>query len=363
MTTSTTATTGTTAEHHRARRDRVRTALAEHDVDALLVTHLIDVRWLTGLVSSHAAVLIAQDEDDDRLWTDGRYEGLAAGRGLDLSLKPWADELPDLVAPDRLGIQAEHVSVRDHARLRESLDGAPTQTTRIVAVARRVKDAPELDAITRACALTDRGWQWLVQHVRPGMTERDLARDLVRHLEDLGAEGPAFDPIVAAGPNSAVPHHQPTDRELRPGDLLKVDFGAKVDGYASDCTRMLALGEPDARLRDIHAAVQTAQAAGVDAVRVGASAQDVHDVSVGWLEALDLGPTIHGVGHGLGLEIHETPILSSEPTATLADGFVITVEPGVYLAGIGGVRIEDTIAVTSDGPRRLTSSARDLVVL
>lgn len=351
------------AHDHGARRTRVREQLDALGIDALVVTHGVDVRWLTGLVSSNAQVLLCRD-GDDVLLTDDRYAQMADDLGVTVSLQSWVAALGDAaVAPNaaRVGIQGEHVVTSTHARLgREAPSRELVVTTDVLALARRHKDVAELARLELACDITSRTWEWLVDQPIEGRTEAAIARSLVRHLEDLGADGPAFAPIVAGGPNSAVPHHHPTDRPVARGDLLKVDFGALVEGYHADCTRVLAVGDPGQRLREVHAAVLEAQQRGVDAAVAGATAGAVHDAAVGHLEGLDLGPTLHGVGHGVGLEIHETPILSSEPTATLESGFVVTVEPGIYLAGVGGVRIEDTVAVTSDGPRRLTDASHEL---
>ncbi len=327
-----------------------------------MVTHGVDVRWLTGLVASNAQFLLSADADGDVLFTDNRYAEPAEATGLPVVLQSWVGDVDQRAAT--IGFQAEHVTVTTHAALRDAVGADRLHpTTAVLATARRVKDTAELARLEEACRITDDGWRWLQDWIEPGMTEAAVGRELVRHLEDLGAEGPAFDPIVAAGPNSAVPHHRPTARPVAAGEVLKVDFGARVEGYHADCTRVLAIGSVPGRLAEVHALVAEAQAAGVAAAIDGAAAGAVDAAAIGWLEGQAAGPTLHGVGHGVGLEIHESPILSAEPAATLQNGFVITVEPGIYLAGVGGIRIEDTVAVTSSGPRRLTTCPRDLVVV
>lgn len=357
------------AVDHAARRERLRGELDRHGIDTLLVTKAVDVRWLTGLDATFSQVLVSTDPSLDRLTTDNRYA--EAAERLDLEVVARAasavldpEDRQVELAGTRLGYEADHLTVAAHDRLADRLEDLElVPITGLVAGLRRRKDAAELARLRHACALTSAGWDWLVATVAVGMTEREVARGLVRHLEDLGADGPAFDFIVAGGPNAAIPHHRPTGRPLQDGDVLKVDFGARVDGYHADCTRTLAFGDPEPRLRAVYDAVHAAQQAGVEAAVVGATAEQVHDAAIGMLDELDLGPTLHGVGHGVGLEIHESPILSSEPGATLDAGFVVTVEPGVYLTGVGGVRIEDTVAVTADGPERLTTADRDLVIL
>jgi Xaa-Pro aminopeptidase len=353
---------------HGARRAQVRAQLHVLAIDALVVTHPVDVRWLSGLEASYGQVLIAADPDLDRLWTDGRYAEPATATGMQVRTTSWIAELSDqlvsVIGGKRLGFQSEHLRVREHGQLQAAMaSGTLVATERVLAELRRFKDAAELSRIAAACAISSAAWDWLVATVSAGLSEREIALALVRHLEDLGAQGPAFDAIVASGPNSAVPHHHPTDRALGRGELLKVDFGAKVEGYMSDCTRTLAMGEPGAQLREIHQAVREVQQAGVLACTSGMRAGQLHEQTIGALEARDLGATVHGLGHGLGLEIHETPILSSEPAAILESGFVVTVEPGIYVPGLGGVRIEDTVAITTTGPRRLTTCGHELVVL
>jgi len=353
---------------HAARRDRVRDRLEVDDLDAFYVGHPVDVRWLTGFTGSNGQVLVTRD-GADCLVTDGRYREQAAGEVGDLAVRVDRDPAgvlhDDLAGSRRVGVQAEHLSWAAVTDLRSSwADVDLVATTGIVAQARQIKDAHEIGLLTEACRITDEAWSWLVTTIRPGVTERAVAVGLERMLVDLGAEAAAFPTILAAGPNSSRPHHQPTGRPVGVGEVVKVDFGARVGGYHADMTRMLALRRAPERLVELHAHVAVAQQLGVAAATAGATTGAVDAACRDHLAEVGLGDLfVHGTGHGVGLEIHELPAVAKGATATLAPGMTITVEPGAYEPGVGGVRIEDTIVVTASGPQRLTRSARDLVVV
>ena len=240
------------------------------------------------------------------------------------------------------------------------------ESNRMVEGLRAVKDADEVTALRRACAVADAAFADVLPTIRPGVTERTIAADLEGRMRRHGSEGPSFDTIVAAGPNAAVPHHRPTDRPVGLGDLITIDFGAVVDGYHSDMTRTVVLGEPQAWQREVYDVVAAAQQAGVDAVADGVAAATVDQAARGVIEAAGMGERfIHGLGHGVGLEIHEAPAVGSGSAGELRMDMVLTVEPGVYLPGRGGVRIEDTLVVLGHGrpAERLTLSPRELLVL
>ena len=227
-----------------------------------------------------------------------------------------------------------------------------------------MKDAGEVDALRQACAAADVALAGMIAAggLQAGRTEREVARDLEERMREAGAEGPSFDTIVAAGAHAAIPHHRPTDAPLADGDLLTMDFGALVDGYHSDMTRTVIVGGPEDWQRDLHDLVAEAAAAGRAALAPGVATRDVDAAARDVITAAGFGEHfVHGLGHGVGLVIHEAPAVSSTATATLEAGMTVTVEPGVYLAGRGGVRIEDTLVVTDDGAAALTQSPRDLV--
>ncbi len=222
-----------------------------------------------------------------------------------------------------------------------------------------------LALLREACAFSDRALTELLDTICPGRTEREIARELENRMREHGATGIAFETIVATGPNSAVPHHRPTQRPVASGDLLKIDFGAQFNGYHADCTRTMVVGaEPADWQREIHAVVREAQRAGRHALAPGADARLVDTAAREVVIAAGFGDQFpHGLGHGVGLEIHEAPMLGYGSDARLADRTPVTVEPGIYLPGRGGVRIEDTLVVRDGGPELLTTTPKDLMVL
>lgn len=361
---------------HSARRDRLRVRLAEHRVHALLVTDLTNVRYLSGFTGSNGAVLIAADPAGDAIATDGRYTtqvaeqapGLPAVIERDVAvalLRRAAAMGPVTGAAGTVGFEAHAVSVADHGRL-VAVAEALTPTTGLVERLREVKDAGEIDLIARACAISDAALADLVAAagIRPGRTESQVARQLENLMYEHGAEAIAFDTIVAAGANSAIPHHRPTNAVLATGDLVKIDFGARLAGYHADITRTFVLGEPAAWQREIYDLVNAAQAAGRAALAPGADVRAVDAAARTVIADAGYGERfVHGLGHGVGLEIHEAPSVGQLGSGTLTDGAVVTVEPGVYLPGRGGVRIEDTLVVRSAGPDLLTRTGKDLIAL
>lgn len=358
---------------HVGRRSRLAERLSAADIAALVVTGAANVRWLTGFSGSNGQALVDAD-GAVTLITDGRYAERAAteAHGVEVVLdRDWIGAVASLAAASglgRLGFEPHHVTwlagEQLTARLGEQGIGAVPIDGAVEAL-RVTKDAHELEALRRACEITVRGFDLLWERVAPGWTERRVATFLERAFVDLGAEAPAFATIAAAGPNSAVPHHAPTARSLQPGDLLKVDAGARVAGYHADMTRTVAFGDPGSRWRDLHALVVAAQQRGVEAAVDGASAAAVDAACRDHLTAAGHGEHfLHGTGHGVGLDIHEAPAVAKGSTATLGPRTTLTVEPGVYLSGRGGIRIEDTVVVTPDGPAtRLTGAPRDLLVL
>lgn len=372
-------TTATTRPRHdfAGRRQRARAELRERGGSHLLVTDRRNVRYLTGFTGSNGQLLLGLDPAADRLITDARYDERAATEAPDLELlldrDPIGAVLP-LVAEtgpgERQLLVEDHdlswAAGRDLTARAEDGGVEVAGAGRLVEGLREVKDAAEIDRIVRACRLTQDGLAWLfAEVVAPGRTERELAMALERRFLDCGADAVAFPSIVASGPNAAIPHHEPGDRQLRAGDLLTVDCGAMVDGYHADHTRTVAIGHLDDRLTRVHAIVVAAQAAGVAAIQPGAVTGEVDAAAREVIEEAGYGEAfVHGTGHGVGLAIHEAPAVARGATATLRPGTVLTVEPGIYLSGLGGVRIEDTLVVTADGTARaLTDTPRELRIL
>lgn len=366
-------------ETHVRRRAALRSLLRERDLDALLVVDLRNVRYLTGFTGSNAALLVhAGDEPGAEkhtmFCTDGRYLTQSAQQVPDLERiidRPCAPALLVRAAAGtvyrRAGYESHRVTVDDLDTLTDAAGEIElARGPGLVEELRMVKDDTEIEALRMACAAADRALADLIEHggLSAGRTEREVARDLESRMLDHGAAAPSFETIVAAGANSAVPHHRPTGAVLHTGDLVKLDFGALVDGYHSDMTRTFVVGPPADWQRELYDLVAAAQAAGRAALRVDAKVSDVDAAAREVVERAGRGDEfLHGLGHGVGLEIHEAPALATTGVGRLSSGMAVTVEPGVYLSGRGGVRIEDTLVVRDGDPELLTLTTKQLVVV
>jgi Xaa-Pro aminopeptidase len=324
-----------------------------------------NLRYLCGLQSSNAALLV---EPDGRatLYTDFRYAARAR-QVEDVSFVETARNLlpavAELLAGRRVGFEAAHLSFADHRVLSEAgVEAVPT--TGLVEGLRAVKDEAEIRAIRRAGALSDEVFGELVKQPFAGRTERELAWWVERSFREAGAQAVSFDIIVAAGETASSPHAVPGSRVIEEGLLVTVDAGCVVDGYCSDCTRTFAVSDVPARLTEIYALCLQAQLAGLAAVRPGVPGKDADAASRVPVEAVGLGWAYgHGLGHGVGIEIHEAPVLRPESTDVLEPDNVVTVEPGIYLPGEAGVRIEDLVVVTEGGCERLTQFPKELITV
>lgn len=354
---------------HAASQRRVALAalLSRSDFDALLVTSGPNIRYLSGFTGSNGALLIDR-AGDGVLATDGRYLIQAAEEAQDVECLEARAVAPALIE-HAVGRGLREIGFESHVVTVEQLGGLEraasevrlTPAGRLVEGLRVIKDAEEQAALRAACQITDAAFTETLEVLRPGITERDVAWALTESMRRHGAEGPAFDIIAAFGENSAIPHHQPTERPLRAGDLVKLDFGAKVDGYHADMTRTVVSGTAADWQREIHSEVAALQERLRAAATPGTPPADLDAAMRADLEAH--GRTVaHGLGHGVGLVIHEDPFLTQASAAPpIEAGVVLTVEPGVYLPGRGGVRVEDTVLVTADGPVELTTSPRELL--
>ena len=351
-----------------SRADRLTERVTEAGVDAVVITDLVNVRYLTGYTGSNGLALIGANT---RVFvTDFRYVEQAAEQvepsfdrrraSLDL-LEAIKDALP--AGELRLGFEEAHVSVREHGRLRDLLPDRIelVGVHGLVEELRAVKEPGEIAAIRAATELADAAFEQFIAGGLIGRTERELALELEFDMRRRGAEGPSFAPIVAAGPHGALPHASPRDVEVRRGELVVIDWGAQLDGYCSDCTRTVAAGEIDERGAEIYQLVLDAQLAGLEAVTPGAGGREVDAVAREIIEAAGHGEHFgHGLGHGVGLDVHEAPRLAQRSESVLKPGNVVTVEPGVYLPGALGVRIEDLVVLTGDGREILTALTKEL---
>ena len=342
----------------------------------MLVTDLVNVRYLSGFTGSNAALLIRADDETPVLATDGRYVTQAVQQSPDAELvieRACAPHLAARAATDgakRLGFESHVVTVDGYALLeRAAPEIELVRAAGSVESLREVKDAGELALLRLACEAADAALAALVEAggLRPGRTEKEIGRELESRMLDHGADGVSFETIVAAGVNSAIPHHRPTDAVLAAGDFVKIDFGALVAGYHSDMTRTFVLSPVAQWQLDVYDLVATAQRVGREALAPGVCLKDVDGASrqviadAGHAEHFG-----HGLGHGVGLQIHEAPGISASAAGTLLAGSAVTVEPGVYLPDLGGVRIEDTLVVGSDShqsPDLLTRFPKELAIL
>lgn len=359
------------ATTYRNRRDALRGRLAEHNIDALVVTNLSDVRYLSGYSGSNAAILVAGDAAADLLVTDFRYALQVRSEcpGIEAAIERQVAEHAAKVgsaAGLRVGIQGEIVPVLAAGRITAAAGSELVPVGDLISPLREDKDDLERAAVARACAISDEALATLLGEIKVGWTEREIARRLLLLMLEAGAEAESFEAIVAGGPHSAIPHHQPTDRPIERGDLLKIDFGALYAGYHADETRtFIVAADPEPWQREIHELVKASQEAGRVAAVAGADLVAVDTASRSIIEQAGFGEYFgHGLGHGVGLDIHERPFMGQTAEGKLVLGSTITVEPGVYLPDRGGVRIEDTCIVGADGPAEpLTTTTRELLVV
>ena len=347
-----------------ARRTKATQGLGS-EADALLVTTPANVRYLTGFTGSNGQALLARESV---FFTDGRYKEQSQTQVPDLARRIYSASLKfaDVLAKDvadqgitRLGVEAAHMTLATKERLTKALDGIElVSTNEIVERVRQVKDASEIEAIRRAQRVAEEAVLETLTSFTGG-TERDLARAIESAMRTKGAQGPSFDTIVASGAHSALPHAEPREVTIDLDGVLLVDFGARVDGYCSDTTRTYLGPNASGEMRKVHEAVVRALEAGCAAVKPGAKCVDVDAACRQSLERDGYAEYfLHSTGHGVGLEIHEGPSLAPSSDGVLEPGMLVTIEPGVYLAGVGGVRVEDFLVVTDDGYENVTHMPR-----
>ena len=338
-----------------SRIDALRARLDE----PLLVTNLVNVRYLCGFDSSNAALLVEQDRV--RLFTDFRYiESARAVPGVEVvqTKRALVSELSESLS-GRIGFETILPFAQYETLRSGGLDLVPRSG--VVEGLRAVKDESELELIRTACKLTDRAFERLLDVPFIGRTERDVAWDLGQIFHEVGGEAPSFEFIVGSGPTGSHPHARAGDRKIGAGELVVIDFGCSVGGYPSDCTRTVATGPIDGRMKDAYEVVRLAQDAALGGIRAGISGVEADALARDVIDASEFkGAMGHGLGHGLGLDVHEDPRLSTESTDVLEPGNVVTVEPGIYVTNDFGIRIEDDVVVTADGIENFMSSRKDL---
>jgi Xaa-Pro aminopeptidase len=349
-----------------SRAGRLAELIVERELDQLFVSDLVNVRYLTGFTGTNGACLVGRDERI--FFTDFRYTERAEREVGEEWERPEAERelLPQIVGrmSGKVGFEDAKLSVRQLGRLEaaagDDVDLVPAGD--LVEQLRAVKEPEEIERIAAAAELTDAVYRWALERGLAGRAERDVARACDARLRELGAE-PSFPPIVATAENGALPHAEPGDREIGAGELVVFDMGALLEGYCSDCTRTFATGEPGEEAQEVYDLVLTAQLAALAAIRPGASGKEVDAVPREMIAEAGHGDHFgHGTGHGVGLEVHEGPRLATTSEDELQEGNVVTVEPGVYLPGRFGVRIEDLVVLTADGYRNLSGLPKELQI-
>ena len=351
------------------RKNGVRARFAALGIDGFLVSDLANIRYLSGYSGSNGLLLLTGE--GAIFLTDFRYQEQVKtevkGCTVKIATRNLFDDfvtLEELAPVKRLGFESTNLTVKTHTKLKDALKTVElVACDDIVAELRAVKEPAELTKIKTAVGITDRVFKRVVKLIKPGVKEKDLALEVDYQLKQAG-DGLAFQTIVVAGPGSALPHGQPTTRRLKKGDFITFDMGAAFAGYSSDFTRTVVLGNASKKQKEIYSVVLEAQIRAIDGIRAGVRAQAVDALARSHIKNRGYGEYFgHGLGHGLGLFVHELPVLSAKSEATLAAGNVVTVEPGIYLPGFGGVRIEDVVVVKPTGALVLTGTTKRLLEL
>jgi len=358
-----------------SRQSRLKSVLKQNHLNALLVTHLPNIRYLSGFTGSAAVLLIS--EKKTVLFTDGRYKEQARteveGARVIVGRKPalvaageWIKAYGKKLGLKMLGIEAQHMTVAERGQLQRVLRSNPRlrEAPPLVEKLRMVKDEDEINCLRAAMRLGSSLFDVALKLIRPGTREIEVAAEMEYEARKAGAEGMSFETIIASGPRSALPHGRASAAEIPANGLVVCDFGIILAGYCSDMTRTVHVGKPNVDARKMYDAVREAQEAAVDRVRPGVSVGEVDQAARKVLTARDLGEYFtHSTGHGVGLEIHEAPRVARGQHELLRSGMVITIEPGVYVPGAGGVRIEDMVVVSESGCEVLTPTSKELIII
>lgn len=340
------------------------------DVDGMLVWQPHNRRWLTGFTGSSGVAVVARDKEPVFV-TDFRYTQQAGEqcRGFKVVQhgREFAGELAGVVKDlgiKRLGFEKDYLTVGQHQKVEQGLDGVAqlVPLDDLVLELRSIKTEAEIELLSQAICLADKSFAHILGFLRPGLSERQVALELERHMQDLGARGASFEIIVASGPRSALPHGVASDRVLQTGEFVKMDFGCVYNGYCSDITRTVVLGKASDKQKEIYNLVLKAQLAAINGIKSGITGQQGDSFAREIIADAGYGDNFgHGLGHGIGLAVHEMPRLAPGIDKVLAPNNVVTVEPGIYIPDWGGVRIEDMVVVTGDGCRVLTGSSKELI--
>lgn len=347
--------------------DKIQQLLERESLDALLVMSAENRRYLSEFTGSSGALIITKESRF--LMSDFRYKAQGAEQAEEFEFILQEKGLLESIVSfmnskglKRIGFEGEHVNYNTYSQLSKSFDVVPL--TGEVERIRLIKTDEELDLIIKACEIADQSYEYILTYVKAGMTELEVKNELEAHMTSLGASGPSFDTIVASGHRGALPHGVASDKVIEDGDMVTLDFGAWYKGYASDITRTFAVGSVSPEMEEIYNIVLESQLKSLDEIKAGMTGKEADSIARDVISAKGHGEHFgHSLGHGLGLEVHELPGLSQKSTMTLEPGMVITIEPGIYVDGLGGVRIEDDAVVTEKGLKKLTHSSKKLFIV
>lgn len=357
----------------------VQENLSTHEIDALLITSPYNIAYLSGIHAfsieeREARILVTRQ--NIYLFTDARYTEMVKNNSpfiklLEISSEnTFSKQLKEILEQENvknLGFEEENITYKEISDLEEKIEAIEfIPTGEIVENIRSTKDNKEVEMIKKACSLSDLGFEFILKHLMPGVTEIEIKKKLENYIREMGGEI-SFPSIVAFGKNSAIPHHLSSNSKLQTSDFILLDFGAKVDGYCSDMTRTVFIGKANEQQKNMYNAVKEAQEVAIDFLKTHTDknfeTKKAAELANSHLNALGFDNTPHGLGHGVGLQVHESPTLSPYSDEKLIPGMIITIEPGVYIPSLGGVRIEDTALITTDGTKLLTNSPKDLLII
>ena len=355
---------------YQIRCEKLAKSAAAEGMDAVLIKSMANFRYFSGFTGDNGMLLISGTRR--MLFTDFRYTEQAQSQCKDFEIVEFTrgNEYAFTAQAIKeqgiqvLGFEDAHVSVAEHARMQKELGTQFRSAGALIIRLRRVKDETEIAATRRAAEISDLAFTHLLSFIKIGMREIDIALELEFFIRTHGAQNISFSPIIGGGPTGALPHGEPSERKVANGDLVVLDFGSRVDGYCSDMTRTVGIGNVASDLKNVYTICLKAQLSALSALKAGIRAADVDAVARSFIEQAGYGKNFgHGLGHGTGLEIHEAPTLSPPSVDVLEANNLVTIEPGIYLPGIAGVRIEDLCIVTQDGFVNLCSSPKDLIIL
>jgi len=351
------------------RIEKVQNKLNDYSIDALMVTSSFNLRYVSNFTGTTGLSVITKNKA--YFVTDFRYteqaEEQAEGFEIIQNKGPIYDEVQKIIEQDnieRLGFEKNHVTFGTYQQINELFTSAIIPIAGLVEGLREIKEDKEVQMIRKAIEITEKAYEHILSYIKPGMTEIQIANELDFYMRKQGAQGVSFDTIVASGVRSAMPHGVASDKEVERGDMITIDFGCYYEGYVSDMTRTFALGDPGEKLKEVYQIVLDAQLKVLNAAKAGMTGKELDQIARDYITEKGYGEQFgHSTGHGIGLEIHEGPSVSYKNNDPLVEGNVITDEPGIYLPGIGGVRIEDDMILTADGNINLMTSSKELIIL